>query len=226
MIEAPILWTLALSGCLPLPRVGDEEFDAGPTESAPPGYDGATTVDTASAVADSGSPTPLATPAYWSLSGTVTLTDTGPDVSLTFLQAQYWGSAPKLEELCLVDIPVVSVYEPSEDAGSEFYAWSGYEVGPPPKDAEDSPECPAWTTGPLEIGFGQYDGSLDPALDAQGKLKSSVYGLYLRVGAQVEPFLVGVAGTEAMFENTEVAAPEAPVPSGQYRLEGLILLDL
>jgi len=125
---------------------------------------------------------------------------------------------------CTVMLPILQVSpspEPMPDP--PLVGWWQVEYDEGLTDADD---CVSWTAGTLQLGFGLVDPALDPALAARGWEKATPYGLYLQPDGDEVVYAVGVAGTEAMFLGVEVAGAAGPVPDGQYRVVGLVALDL
>lgn len=179
-----------------------------------------------SAMVDSGNPKALERePIYWSLGGELVIDGKGIDLKATSLHIDFRDA--KLVLTCKEPTALViakSVSSPSPDEKLRLANWFTLTLDNSPSAGV---QCPGWPAGILELGLGYYDGSLDPALAAHGYTNSSPYGLFVRdpqSGSQV--YLIGVGGTEEMFEGVEIAAADLPLPPGTYRLQSLIVMSL
>lgn len=220
MLGAGIAVLIAL-GTACSPDASEGQFvDGGAT------YSDATAPATDSGVIDSATPKaadPL--PIYWSLSGTLAIGKKGVNTKTTRLEIELWTK--DLVEACKAPV-ALTILEVSDglpaDADLVLNNWFELTLAETPGVLD----CPGWPAGILGLGLGLYDGSLDPALEAQGYRDTPLYGLYLQnptLDASV--YLVGVGGTAAMYQGKqELTAAELPLPPDDYRLESLIVLDL
>jgi hypothetical protein len=198
---------------------------------------GCSSTDLATADADVGSvtdrtdPTPTETPTvtddtavpvqvdYWSLGGTLAVLQGEVQLAETALVTRTWSAVP--EALCSYDVPVLQASSGTlDDPDVVALGWWTVDLGEATGDAG----CEPWPARTLELGLGPIDERLDPGLDAQGWVASSVQGLYLREAAG-PLYLVGVAGTAAQLRGEQPAFAAAPL-DGLFQLHTVILLDL
>ena len=193
---------------------GEPVFDtASPTAETP--ADSATT---------DGKPQPgQDLPEYWSVRGTLVTTDAGPDLEGSSIELQFWdaGAQQTCKQRTLLTLDGLEAVDSPLEVSS--FGWFTLQVG---TTEGESLGCPGWPAGPLEIGLGVYDRSLDHVLSERGWLDADLYGLFVRSPVDGQVYLVGVAGTEEMFDGNADPAVEPPLPPGTYLLETLILLDL
>ena len=193
-----------------------------------------TAVDTGDyAVGDSNDSTTTATdalpaepvrPTYWSLGGSLVITDKGLNVEDSSIEISLWSD--QVEPLCVYSaVQPVSVLKKDDKTKTEPTALATFAIELE-EISYESDACPGWPSGALEISFGVYDGSLNPQLARRELQDANLYSLLVRRAIDPTAYLVGVLGTQEMFDGEASPVVEPPIPAGTYELESLILLDL
>ena len=168
-------------------------------------------------------------PEYWSIEGTLAITDGGIATESTSLMLSFWFAD---QTFCADPAKVLSTEEQLTARPDESLdGWWALTLSHEELDDEGAFKIPSIETAGddfpvLELGFGPFDDRLTSASISNGidPDNTSIYGLYTNDTQAPERLLVfGVAGTDEQYEQPDAMTPGAPIADGLYRLTALYL---
>ena len=172
---------------------------------------------------------------WWSLSGSLTITDGVVGKSDAALTLAFSGEADGNTVSVCDATPTLLAVTPSEptDPDVEFAQWWTVELTVPNPLGCVPSSFAEESAGPLSfgLGVGPVDPLLGPALDAAGypwdPWSGALHGLYLQTSPNDPLYVFGVTGTASQLSSTSpTPVEEGALPDGTYQLQSLYLIPL